>query len=44
MPRRFQSLDSDRSKIDHAAVADRLELVFRNRFPAEADGGANAVA
>jgi len=43
MPRRFQSLDPDRSKSDHAAVADRLEVEFRNRFPAEADRGARAV-
>ena len=44
MPRRFQRLDADRSEIDRGALADRFELVFGNRFPAEADDRAHAVA
>jgi len=44
MPRRFQSLDPDRSEIDHRAVANRLEFIFRDRFPTEADDRAHAVA
>jgi len=44
MPRRFENLDPDRSEIDRGAIPDGLEFIFGNRLPAEADGGAHAVA
>jgi hypothetical protein len=44
MSRRLQNLDPDGPKADHRAIADRLEVVFCNRLPPQADGGAGAVA
>ena len=44
MSRRFENLNPDRSEIDRGAVANGPEFVFGNRLPAEADGGAHAVA
>jgi hypothetical protein len=44
MSRRFENLDPNRPEADHRPVADRLERVFRNRLPPQADGGASTVA
>src|SRR6185503_15655606 len=44
MSRGFEHLDPNGPEVAHRSIADRLELVFGNRLPPQADGGSGAVA